>query len=80
MTKIEIKNNSIKVVITKKQVVNYYHAKKLITKGKRIINQQQIKSATIHIDSTCKIDAKALNYFNNTIEKTKEFPVKIINT
>lgn len=78
MTRIEVENKALKVSITRRQKVNYHDAKRLIHKGKQIISNQNIESATVNIDKTCQVDHVAISYFEETIKKTENFPIKIV--
>ncbi len=78
MTRIGITENSLRISITKKQKINYTQAKKLMQKGIHLISEQNVQSAIIEIDNTCRVDSSALSYLERAIRRTNGFPVVLI--
>jgi len=80
MTRISISDNTLRVLISKNERINFNKAKKIIRQGKRMILQNEANSIIVEIDNTSRVNSEALKFFERTLRNSKDFPIIVIGS
>ena len=78
MVNLTCTERNLNVSITKGEKITYDKAKKIIIKGRRIIEQNKVISAVIELEDNSSINKSALDLFNRVLCNNNDFPVTII--